>query len=455
MILPGVFERFAEKAPVPVMARAAIEYALSASALDQLFDQHADEQYTRALLFSSVFDLMSLVVTGSFKSVSAAYQGHGESIPVSLTSVYNKLQGIEPRVSAEAVRHTARRLLPVQELVKGARQPWLKGYRVRVLDGDHLAATQHRLGETRLEAAGPLPGLALVLYEPEADLVTDVILEEDGHAQERSRLDDVVARLRAGDLVVADRNFCVRKFLLDVIALGGFFAVREHALLAWEPAGKVRRLGRTEGGRLREQRVLIRNDAGEAVYLRRVTVELDEPTRDGDSYVAVLSNLPEQDADARTVARLYRRRWTIEHAFQDLACALRSEVNTLCYPRAALFGFAVGLVVYNLLGAVKGALRGAHGGEKVEALSAYYLADELAGVSRGMMVAIGEEEWRVFGRMSPEAFAARMCEWAANVRLERFRKHPRGPKKPKVKRHYDPAHPHTSSARILQLRKAK
>jgi hypothetical protein len=455
MILPGVFERFAEKTPVPVMARAAIEYALSASALDRLFEEHADQQYTRALLFSSVFDLMSLVVTGSFKSLSAAYQGREEPIPVSLTSVYNKLQGLEPSVSAQLVRHTAARLLPVQRQVKGCRGPWLAGYRVRVLDGNHLAATQHRLEETRRQAAGPLPGLALVLYEPEADLVTDVVFEEDGHAQERSRLGDVVQRLRARDLLVADRNFCTRDFLLAIIARGGFFAIREHALLAWEPAGKVRRLGRTEGGRLREQRVLIRNDAGEAVYLRRVVVELDEPTRDGDALVAVLSNLPEEAADARRVASLYRRRWTVEHAFFDLAVALRSEINTLCYPRAALFGFAVGLVAYNLLGAVKGALRGMHGEQKVEALSAYYLADELAGVSRGMMVATTAEEWAVFGGMSPAEFAARMAEWATKVRLERFRKHPRGLKKPKVKRHYDPAHPHVSSARILQARNAK
>src|SRR4051812_44964339 len=343
MILPGVFERFAEKTPVPVMARAAIEYALSDSALDHLFERHASEQYTRTLLFSTVFDLMSLVVTGSFKSLSAAYQDREESIPVSLTSVYNKLQGVEPEVSARMVRHTAERLLPVQQQVKGCRRPWLAGYRVRVLDGNHLAATEHRLEETRLEAVGPLAGLALVLYEPEADLVTDVVFEEDGHAQERSRLDDVVARLRERDLLVADRNFCTRDFLLAVIASGGFFAIREHANLAWEPAGKVRRLGRTEGGRLREQRVRVRNGQGEAVYLRRVVVELDEPTRDGDAFVAVLSNLPEEDADARCVASLYRRRWTVEHAFQDLAVALRGEINTLCYPRAALFGFAVGL----------------------------------------------------------------------------------------------------------------
>ena len=48
------------------------------------------------------------------------------------------------------------------------------------------------------------------------------------------------------------------------------------------------------------------------------------------------------------------RVWTVEHAFEDLALALECEINTLCYPKAALFGFCVGLVVYNLLAVVKG-----------------------------------------------------------------------------------------------------
>src|SRR5262245_42786279 len=182
------------------------------------------------------------------------------------------------------VRYTAGRLLPVQNLAHGMVDPWLPGYTVRILDGNHLAGTQHRLKETRHEAAAPLPGQALVLYEREADLVTDVLLEEDGHAQERSLLDDVLDHLNAKDLVVADRNMCVRTFLLGVIAKGGYFAIREHAQVQWESAGRLRRLGRTEGGRLREQRVSIRTDQEERVYLRRVVVELDEPTRDGDTF---------------------------------------------------------------------------------------------------------------------------------------------------------------------------
>lgn len=455
MILPDVFKRFTERSPLSVMAQGAIEYALSESALNQVFEDNAFDQYTRTLLFSNVFDLMSVVVTGSFGSVCSAYKDLKESIPVSLTSVYNKLQGIEPTISAETVRYTAARLLPVQRLIHGMHPPWVPGYHVRILDGNHLAATEHRLKETRDQAAGPLPGQALVLFDPEADLITDVLLEEDGHAQERALLDDVVERLNARDLVVADRNMCVRKFLLGIMAKGGFFAIREHAQMQWESAGKLRRLGRTEGGRLREQRVSIRDDEGKLVFIRRVVVDLDKPTRDGDTHIAVLCNLPEEDADARAVAKLYRRRWTIEHAFEDLALALECEINTLCYPKAALFGFCVGLMVYNLLAVVKGALRGVHGEAESEQMSAYYMADEMGGVYRGMMIAIPEPQWQVFAQMSAEDFAGVLVQLARKINLERFRKHRRGPKKSRVKRHYDPAHPHVSTARILQRRKVQ
>ena len=189
------------------------------------------------------------------------------------------------------------------------------------------------------------------------------------------------------------------------------------------------------------------------VYLRRVVVELDEPTRDGDTFVAVLCNLPEEDADARAVANLYRRRWTLEHAFSDLAVALECEINTLCYPKAGLFGFCVGLVVYNLMGAVRGALRGVHGQAEAEQMSAYYMADEMGGVYRGMMIAIPEPHWRVFAQMTAQDFACVLMQLAQNINLQRFRKHTRGPKKPTEKRHYEPAHPHVSTARILLQRK--
>jgi IS4 transposase len=455
MLLAPVFERFAEKSPVSVMVEGALRNALNASLLDELFTRTAERQYTRQLFFSSLVDLMGTVVCGIRPSLCAAYQAGADQIAVSLTSVYNKLNGVEPQVSAELVRHTVGRLGPVLEHLGAALPDWVQGYHTRILDGNHLAATEHRLGETRAHSAAPLPGQALVVFDPRRMLVADVFPCADGHAQERSLLEGVVATIRARDLWLADRNFCVRHFLLAILARGACFAIREHQKLAWEPAGKLYGCGRIEGARVREQRIAIRNDQGERVFLRRVVLELDQPTRDGDRQLAVLTNLPAAAADARTVGQLYRRRWTIETAFQELEKSLNSEIDTLCYPGAALFAFCCALAAYNVLGVVKGALRAVHGQAKAEEVSGYYLADEIAGTRRGMLIAIPEEHWAVFGDMTAEQLAEVLRELAAKVRLAAFRRHRRGPKKPPVKRTYDKDHPHVSTARLLGERHRK
>jgi IS4 transposase len=71
--------------------------------------------------------------------------------------------------------------------------------------------------------------------------------------------------------------------------------------------------------------------------------------------IHLLTNLPEKDADAVKVASLYADRWTIEHAFEHLTEDLRCEIDTLAYPRAALFGFCVAVMAYNAVSAVRSA----------------------------------------------------------------------------------------------------
>jgi IS4 transposase len=451
MLLGPVFDRFVEKSPVSVMVEGVVHNALPVTLLDPLFEQHAQQQYTRTLLFSTMVDLMGQVVCGARKSVCAAYQAGVGDIAVSLTALYNKLNGVETQVCAELVRQTYGRLAPVLGHLDAVLPDWVPGYRTRILDGNHLAATEHRLFETRTNSAAPLPGQALVLYDPKFMLIEEVFPCEDGHAQERSLLKEVVTRLQARDLLIADRNFCTRSFLLAILARGGFFAIREHKKLAWETAGKLYGRGRIEGARVHEQRVRIRNDQDEAVFLRRVVLNLDEPTRDGDTQLAVLTNLPAKTG-AAAVGRLYRRRWTIETAFQELACALQSEIDTLSYPRAALFAFSCAVVAYNLLGVVKGAVRAVHGQAKAEELSGYYLADEIAGTRRGMLIAIPEEAWSIFAGMTAAQLAEVLRVLASKIRLEAFRRHRRGPKKPPVKRTYDKDHPHVSTAKLLEQR---
>src|SRR5438270_7313022 len=106
MVLSSVFDRFVKRTPFAVMARSLLERTLTPESLDALFEDKADTQYTRELTFSSVVDLMAQVVTSAFPSVRAAFLDKSFDISVSLTSLYNKLQGIEDTVSAALASHT-------------------------------------------------------------------------------------------------------------------------------------------------------------------------------------------------------------------------------------------------------------------------------------------------------------------------------------------------------------
>ena len=88
------------------------------------------------------------------------------------------------------------------------------------------------------------------------------------------------------------------------------------------------------------------------------------------------------------VAEIYRKRWTIEGLFFEVAQTLSCEIDTLCYPKAALFAFCLGLLACNAVALLKAALRAVHGEEVVSGqLSAYYLVLEIRQTYAGMMVA--------------------------------------------------------------------
>ena len=455
MLLGKRFESFVVGSPVSVIVRGVLERAFDPARMDALFETTAQNGYTRELLFSTTVGLMSEVVLGVSPSIHAAYQDASSTVPVSVTAVYDKLKGIETAVSAELVRDSARQLAPIIGLMRGKCPPLLPGYRVRILDGNHLAGTEHRIKELRRLRAAALPGQTLVVLDPELSLIIDVLPCEDGHAQERSMFGDVLPMVKPGDLWIDDRNFCTTGLVFGVASRGGCFLVRQHAsTLHWELVGKRHRRGRIETGRVYEQTARLENpETGEILFARRITVELDEPTRDGETEIHLLTNLPAKDANARQVARLYAKRWTIEKAFQDLTVALVCEINTLGYPKAALFGFCLALVAYNAVSLVKASLRAIHGPEKVDdEVSWYYLCLHLSKVYTGMMIAVPAKHWEVFRRLSNKEFAALLKELAEKIDLKRFRKHPRGPKKPQPRKLSGAKTKHVSTARILAKR---
>jgi len=457
MILGDVFQRFVEDSPVSVMTQALLENALPPSVVDDLFERHAHLQYTRDLLFSDVVNLMSTVVCRIRPSINAAFKKMADTLSVTKKAVYDKIDRVETSTSAALVRHTGTAFTEVIDALGGRKDPWLAGYRTRILDGSHLPGTEHRIAPLRTTRAGALPGQSLVIFEPESMLVIDVILCEDGHAQERSMTAEILALVGSNDLWIADRNFCTTTLLFGIAARGGGFVIRQHgSTLTWEAVGNRAPCGRCETGAVFEQKLKLTNDAGEILFVRWVTVELDSPTRDGDRSIHILTNLPAENADAILVAKLYRGRWTLETAFQELEAALHGEIDTLGYPKAALFAFCIALVAYNVLSTVKAALRSVHGTEVADQqVSGFYLADEVAGTHRGMMIAIPKDEWVVFHGMSPQEISPIPKVLARAVRLSEFRKQPRGPKKPRPKRQSGAKVKHVATAKLLKKEKDK
>jgi hypothetical protein len=450
-MLTAIFDTFVQHSPISVMMRGLMEHIFASERLDSLFERHAKVQYQRELLFSSVVDLLSLVVCGIHPSVNAAYKAKAEGLSVNRSALYQKLNGVELGVSAALVRETAAQLGQLIEQMGGQSVPLLAGYTVRILDGNALAATEHRLEVLRSVGAAPLPGKSLVVLDPELRLAVDIFPCADGHAQERRLLATVLETVRPQQLWIADRNMCTLDFLRGIDERQAAFVIREHQGLPWQPLDDLEWVSQTEAGALWEQAIEIQS-AGVAVKLRRIVLKLSQPTRHGETEIVILSNLPIAIVDAGMISQLYRNRWQVEGLFLTVTMNFEGEIKTLAYPQAALFSFSLALVAYNTLATLKAALASVHGVETIEAtLSDFYVVDELQGTYRGMMIAIAPEHWQCFRDLSTDALADVLKQLAAQVNLKRFLKQPRKSKSKSPPRIKDSNHPHVSTAKLLSL----
>ena len=455
MSLGAVFDKFVDKKPFCVMARAALERMLAASRLDALFQEHAAVQYKRELLFSQLVEVMSRVVTRVDRSVLRAIKALDDVLTVTDEAIYQKLRGVELAVSQALVRDSFREAKAILDKLKVTDPSWARGFQIKILDGNHLSATEHRITELRTIWDAPLPGRALVVWDQMTRLVSDVFLTECGHAQERTLLKAVLETIVKGDLWIADRNFCTLGFLFGIGAKRARFVIRQHGTLVGKPQGKRKLVGKTiHGEKVYEQAVILTYE-GRDRTVRRITVQLRTPTRDGDTELHILTNLTSTEASAVKVAELYQKRWTIEAVFHELTMALQCEVQTLGYPKAALFAFCVALLLENTLAMLKGSLRAVHGEEATAELSGNLLSYELQTTYEGMMVAIPPEEWVPLGTMSLTKFVSLLKSLAEHVDLARYCKHKRGPKKPRPPHEKYHNGGHASTAKFLALRQTK
>jgi IS4 transposase len=452
MLDDSILERFVETTPLTVMARMALERALDPSWVDALFEDQRERQYTRELLFSTVVELTSAVALGLQPSLHAAAQA-SRSLSVSLPALYGKLQRTEPALMGALVRGTFEHLAPVAQELLPKQKAWVSGLRVRIVDGNHLPASEKRLGVLRDFRGAALPGHSLVVYDPELDLVSDLVACEDAHAQERAVMQELLERIGPGELWLADRLFCTSAILSGIASRGAKFLIREHARNP-NPTelGRLKKIGRTDTGQVYSQEVECTDPQGKRLRMRRIMLQLDQPTEDGETTIRMLTNTSTRQLSACKAARMYRNRWRIEGMFQRLEAALHSELRSLGSPRAALLAFTVSVAAYNVLALVQRAVAVVHPPEETGfELSFYYVANELRSHYPGMMIALPPEAWRRAAIASFSQLTRRLKELARCVQPRTLRKHPREPK-PKPRPGYAPASTarrHVATSRVL------
>jgi hypothetical protein len=244
-------------------------------------------------------------------------------------------------------------------------------------------------------------------------------------------LDQVIIEL--GQLWVMDRNFCVRTFLFRILRAKAFFLVRRHAsTLPFEPAGPLRTAGRCDTGMIFEQPIDVADPecGGPSYRLRRIVLRLDQPTRQGETEIVLITNLPEE-IKATVCCEAYLGRWEIEVHFQRLTDLLHCEIPELGYPRAALFAFCMSALSGNALAILMGNLRAVHGDEMAAEVSPHALIKDMAEVYPGMMIAVPPSEWVPLQSGPACELGSLMNDLAEAVPIERMLRSRRGPKKPR------------------------
>jgi Transposase DDE domain len=446
-----VLDRFVESRPLCVMTRCVLGHMVSGD-LDDVFAQCRQRQYEGDIKFSALATSVADVALSFCDNFNQAYKRHKEDLAASVVAYYGKLNRVEPAVSEGVVRFAGRKAAELLHAIAAATPEVLPGYKCSVLDGNHLRKSEKRIGELRGLCAAALPGTVVAKFSLEGQLFERAYLLEDAHAQESTVLDRVVADLQADELLIADRHFCIVKFLLDVAAAAGFFVIRHHGRLHGELLGERQTVGRTDTGMVSEQAMRVRDGGGRVLTVRRVTVELDTPTRDGDREIHLLSNVPSRHAGAGRLAQLYHDRWEIENAFYVLTMTLTCEVRSIGHPRAALFLFCTALLAYNCRQVLYAALRTAHDPSEVGAMSHHSVALEVVQPMDGLVTAIPEGDWDRLLPATVSGRAAFLRRVSRHVDVRSHRKSVRGPKKPQPPRKRCKAGTHVSTHRLLATR---
>jgi len=340
--------------------------ALPPEVLESLYEEHRGACYERQFGFGDlvrlVHDAMSQHGGRALPALTRPAAGPASTaseLPGSIQAFYGKIGRMPPAVSRALVGEGAKRLA---EFLPASARPGLpdcfRDHRLLVFDGKTLKHAAKRLLETRSKAGRAIGGKLLAVRDPGSGLIVGFAADPDGHRNEQRlvppMLDDLRPQLPGRRIWIADAEFGNLANFAKAAAEGDDAILRAHphTVFAADPASPAVSGTDATGRAFTDAVGAISSTRHGARAARRIAV-----ARPGADDFVVLTSLLDRDAyPAEAVLDVYRERWSIEEAFQNVVELFHLRRLIGSRPPAMIFQSAICLTLFNVLAVVRAIL---------------------------------------------------------------------------------------------------
>jgi hypothetical protein len=361
-----------EKLPLADAVWRLLHFTMDDGWLEDLWRRNRGPCYERHLKFSTLAHLIADALLEHGGSGNQAFERAREetTLPVSITSAYDKLGNLPVPVSEALLEEGTRRMdavLPETPAVDPLPDCWA-GHELFGADGKAIKHVKRLLKPLRGLQAGILGARASVGLDLRTGLAVAMVGHLDGEAGEGALTEALLPKLAAVAgpgrpwVAVLDRLYCNLSFPRQVLKAGGHFVIRfcGNTTFVPDPAKPAQEGRDAEGYRIvQEWGWLGKVEKDDRLYVRRITKDLP----DGKSLGVVTDLLDEVKYPAGAMLSTYHSRWGIEMVFHQITdvFSLKHLIGTM--PKAVLFQLSFCLLLYNALQVVRAHLASHQGCE--------------------------------------------------------------------------------------------
>lgn len=327
----------------------------SHSLLEDIWEEHRGQCYTRKIAFPLLFDLVSEALLQPQSSGHRRFQQaiEEETLNTTISAPYKKIAGIPLAVSEALITATGECLQQAMPPTDSPLPDELAHLNVINIDGKKIKHIHKRLKVTRGLVGEVYGAKLLVAHRVASNTVIAMNAHADGERSDAPLLPGLLEQIR--DQAKGPRLFVADRQLGDTTSptlmkdKGDFFLVRRNMKTSFHPDPDTEPIvGTTDDGMTYvDQSGFLGAESNEnRMWVRQI--HLKRPG-DADDVVVVTNLLDADQYPAESVLETYRLRWRIETLFQVVTEVFDLKPLIGSQPKATAFQAALCFFLYNLV----------------------------------------------------------------------------------------------------------